>query len=115
MNAHHLAFADNAFAYVVLHLIVSVVPDPVACVREAVRVLNVGGTLSIFDKFLPDDTQPSPGRRLLGGMGNVLFFDLNRQLGPLLANEPLTVQRRENAVLGGTYTITQAIKTEDEG
>lgn len=111
MNAHTLAFDDNSFDYVVLHLIVSVVPDPVACMRAAARVLKVGGTVSIFDKFLPDNTTPSLARRVLGSILNVLFFDFNRQLGPLFETVPLEVQRKENVLLGGTYSIRQAIKT----
>jgi hypothetical protein len=98
----------------VLHLVVSVVPDPVACMHEAARVLKVGGRLSIFDKFLPDHATPSFLSRLGGSIVNVLFFDLNRQLGPLLTPLPLQVQHHEHALLDGTYTITQAVKIADE-
>jgi phosphatidylethanolamine/phosphatidyl-N-methylethanolamine N-methyltransferase len=112
MNAQGLAFADASFDYVVLHLVVAVVPDPIVCMQEAVRVLKVGGTLSIFDKFLPGNATPSLARRMLSRAANVLFSDLNRQLGPLLAPAPLEVQRQEDAGLGGAYTISQAVKLQ---
>jgi len=58
-----LPFADAQFDCVVLHLIVAVVPEPQRCLSEAARVLNPGGTIMIFDKFLHPD-QRAPLRRL---------------------------------------------------
>ncbi|WP_291992312.1 class I SAM-dependent methyltransferase [Candidatus Accumulibacter sp. ACC003] len=58
-DAQRLPFADGSFEHLVLHLILAVVPDPVACLRETARVLAPGGRVLIFDKFL------QPGQRAL--------------------------------------------------
>jgi phosphatidylethanolamine/phosphatidyl-N-methylethanolamine N-methyltransferase len=60
MNAEALGFPSATFDCVLLHLILAVVPDPVACAREAARVLKIGGRVSVFDKFLSDEATPSP-------------------------------------------------------
>jgi len=52
-NSESLPFADDFFGHVVLHLIVAVVPRPERALAEAVRVTKAGGTLLVFDKFLP--------------------------------------------------------------
>jgi phosphatidylethanolamine/phosphatidyl-N-methylethanolamine N-methyltransferase len=84
MNAHLLGFPSAMFDCVLLHLVLAVVPHPVACAWEAARVLKVGGRSSIFDKFLPDDESHPPLRRALNVVTNAAFSDINRQLGPLL-------------------------------
>lgn len=65
MDAQQLAYADDQFDVVVGSLILSVVPNPVQCLDEMLRVIRPGGQLIIFDKFSPKDGQrPSIVQRL---------------------------------------------------
>jgi len=65
MDGQSLTFASGQFDAVVLNLIVAVIPDPVACMREAARVLKPSGRIVIFDKFLQEQHSPSVMRRVL--------------------------------------------------
>lgn len=100
MDGERLDFTDASFDHVVLHLILAVMPNPRACVREVRRVLKPGGTVSIFDKFVPDGTTPSLPRRALNSIANVAFSDITRSLGPLLEAGGLEMVRREERMLG---------------
>jgi ubiquinone/menaquinone biosynthesis C-methylase UbiE len=51
-DAQRLPFRDSSFDSVVLHLILTVVPEPTLCIAEVARVLRPGGQVFIFDKFL---------------------------------------------------------------
>ena len=108
MNGQELAFADATFDYILLHLILAVVPDPHACIREAARVLKPGGRISIFDKFLPDHASASSRRRVLNRATHFLFSDINRQLGPLLASAGLVTLHDEPVMMQGAYRIVIA-------
>jgi ubiquinone/menaquinone biosynthesis C-methylase UbiE len=110
MDAHGLDFPDQSFDAVVLHLILAVVPDPHAAIREAARVLRPGGRVGVFDKFLRDGGRPSLVRRAAGAVVNVLATDVNRQLGPLLDVAGLVLERREPALLGDLFVAALARK-----
>lgn len=77
-DAHDLPFEDGSFDVVFLHLILSVVPDPEAVATETARVLAPGGDVSVYDKFIPEGTEPSLLRRALNPMARFLFSDLTR-------------------------------------
>lgn len=63
-DVQQLDLPDASFDAVVLHLILAVVPNPVACLREAARIARPGAHLLILDKFLRPD-RPAPLRRLI--------------------------------------------------
>lgn len=110
MNGQQVALADGTFDAVLLHLILAVIPDPVACAREAARLLRPGGRAAIFDKWLPEGARPSPARRAANAVASLAFSDINRQLGPILAATDLRLTHQEPAGLGGTYQVSLAVR-----
>lgn len=111
-DARSLPFADDSFDAVVLHLVLAVVPEPRRVVAEVERVLAPDGRVSVFDKFLSADADPSLPRRALNPVARFLFSDLNRRLEPLLDGTGLAVETR-TSVLGGLYT-TAVVRPTDE-
>ena len=105
MDAQVLDVPDAAFDAVVLHLILAVVPDPVAAIREAARVLKPGGRAVVFDTWVADDRRPSFFRRAANLVASVVATDITRRLGPLVAETPLVLEHREPAGAGGFFSI----------
>lgn len=103
MDGQQLALPDNSYDAVILHLILAVIPDPVACLREAERVLKPQGQIILFDKFLSEESQPSPARRLFGKLTNLLFSDINRKFSAILATTRLELVHNKPAALKGTF------------
>jgi phosphatidylethanolamine/phosphatidyl-N-methylethanolamine N-methyltransferase len=110
MNGQQLEFADNSFDAVILHLILAVIPDPVACIKEVERVLKPGGTVMVFDKFLPDGQKPSILRRFFNQIANTLFSDINRSIGAIVRHTSLSIELNESAALNGTFRIVRLRK-----
>lgn len=106
-DARTLPFDDESFDAVLLHLVLSVVPEPATVVAEAERVLTPEGRVSIFDKFAPPEGNPSLLRRALNPIARLLFADLNRPLEPMVSGTTLQVGTRDS-FLGGLYTVTIA-------
>lgn len=111
MDAQRLALRDASVDCVVLHLALAVVPDPVATIREAARVLRPGGRVVVFDKFLADAARPSLARRAADTVAGMVATRLNRRLGPLLDAAGLRETRREPVGLGGTFVVARAERT----
>lgn len=105
MDGQALPLPPASVDAVILHLIVAVIPAPVACLRETARVLRPGGAVVVFDKFAPDHREPSLPRRLLNLVANAVATDVTRRLGPLLQGTGLRVAHREPAALGGFFEI----------
>lgn len=103
-DARSLPFDDDAFDAVLLHLVLSVVPDPDDVAAEAARLLDPGGRVSIYDKFVPVGSEPSLLRRVVNPVARVLFADLNRRLDPMVADTDLELGPSEG-ILGGLYTV----------
>lgn len=110
MDGQKLEFPDNSFDAVLLHLILAVIPDPVACLQEVERVLKPGGTVMIFDKFLPDGQQPSVFRRIANTVAVILFSDINRSLQNIVSHTSLQVELNEPAAFKGTFRIIKLSK-----
>lgn len=107
MDGQALDLPDESFDAVILHLIVAVIPDPVACLREAARVLKPGGRIAVFDKFLPDGARPTLPRRIANAVSRILFTDINRRMGDILSRSgaPLGVAHDEPALMGGMFRV----------
>lgn len=84
-----LPFADAQFDYVVLHLILAVVPHPEKCLAEAARVLEPGGTIIVFDKFLRPQQRAwlrralNPLTRRIATRMDVVFEEMLREVPQL--------------------------------
>jgi phosphatidylethanolamine/phosphatidyl-N-methylethanolamine N-methyltransferase len=115
MDGQDLPLPDASFDAVVLHLIVAVIPDPVACLREAARVLKPDGRAVVFDKFAPDERPPSIARRIANLLTNALATDITRQLGPLLEQSGFELKHREGAAFGSLFEIARIESRRNQG
>jgi len=107
MDGQELELPDESFDAVLLHLILAVIPDPVACLREASRVLRPGGRVSVFDKFVRAGQRPGLLRRAANLPARLLATNLNRVLEEILtaAAAPLRIEHDEPAGFGGMLRI----------
>jgi ubiquinone/menaquinone biosynthesis C-methylase UbiE len=98
-----LPFPDASFDHAVLHLILAVVPDPFACLRETARVVRRGGTVLVLDKFLRPG-QRAWLRRALTPLMGVVATRLDVVFEELLARVPgFVVESDQPALAGGWF------------
>ena len=110
MDGQSLSFENQYFDKIILHLILAVIPDPFACIHEAFRVLKKGGTVVVFDKFVPKGRDVSWRRKILNFFVNFIASDITRDFESILENSGLTVLSDEEADLNGNFRRIKLIR-----
>ena len=110
-DVQNVPLADATFDVALLALILSVVPDGAACLAETVRLLKPGARAVVFDKFLPEGTRPSLGRRVLNLLTSLFGTDINRTFGPMAKASGCEIVTDEPAAFRGAYRVIVLRKT----
>jgi ubiquinone/menaquinone biosynthesis C-methylase UbiE len=110
MDGQSLGFTDNSFDFVILHLILAVIPDPIACIKESERVLKFGGQVAVFDKFVRKDKKVTSIRRFANLFTNFLFTDITRDFESIVNKTGLTVLTDIDADFNGNFRLTKLTK-----
>jgi len=110
MDGQALDFSDGSFDKVILHLILSVIPNPTACIKEAERVLKTGGTAVVYDKFVRKGAKASLFRRFANLFTNFLFSDITRDFESIASSSGLKVISDVDADLNGNFRIIKMVK-----
>jgi len=108
MDGSTLEFDDETFDVVILHLIVAVIPDPVACLLETERVLTPSGRFTIMDKFVTPGSKTPFFRNLINPLTNALATSVNRDVDQLLETTDLT--KTHHSKLGSIFWLIQGMK-----
>ena len=111
MDGQALHFEDQSFDKIILHLILAVIPDPIACIRETARVLKTGGTIVIFDKFVPKGRKISFRRKFVGFFSNLIATDLTRDAESIIGQSELAIVSDEPADWYGNFRLIKLEKT----
>ncbi|MTI39756.1 class I SAM-dependent methyltransferase [Fulvivirga lutimaris] len=105
MDGQKLEFDDAKFDCIILHLILAVIPDPVACIKEVERVLKPGGKVTVYDKFIPDESELSLGRKIGNLFTNLIATDITRKLSDILKHSNLKRVKTMNGGFKGFFKI----------
>src|SRR5918995_1059866 len=96
MDAQNLTFADDSFDIVYAPYLVSVVPDPVAVVREMRRVCRPGGKIIILNHFRSANAVLSRLERAISPFTVHIGFKSDLDLPAFLAQaglEPVSIEK----------------------
>jgi phosphatidylethanolamine/phosphatidyl-N-methylethanolamine N-methyltransferase len=89
MDAQNLKFPDQTFDVVYAAYVISVVPDPVAALKEMCRVCRVGGHIVLLNHFLSENPVVSKMERLISPMTARMGFRADIDLDLLLSQAGL--------------------------
>lgn len=96
MDATKLKFDDNSFDVVYAPYVISVVPDPVAVVREMSRVCRPGGKIIILNHFRSTNPVMAAVERVISPLTVHIGFTADLDLRGVLAQaqlEPLSIEK----------------------
>lgn len=105
MDGARLALADESVDVVLLHLIVAVITDPLACLREVCRVLKPGGRVAMFDKFKPEGGDAPLLLKLIRPFALALGTDVTVDLDALVRDSGLRLAHREKGFADGLFQV----------
>ncbi|APH05388.1 class I SAM-dependent methyltransferase [Bacillus weihaiensis] len=105
MDAQDMSFQDHQFDIIIGSLILSVVPDPVKCLEEMIRVLKPNGSLIIFDKFIPKNTELSLCKKGMRPLIKLLGTDIGISFETLYEKHinTIIVQEDTDIMFNGMY------------
>jgi ubiquinone/menaquinone biosynthesis C-methylase UbiE len=110
-DSQRLPFRNECFDHAILHLIVAVVPDGEAVLKETARVLKPAGRIFVLDKFLRRGER-APLRRLLNLLTRHVATRTDVVFEQLVEKVPqLHVVKDEPALLGGWFRLIEIQKT----
>lgn len=111
MDGQHLNFSDSTADKIILHLILAVIPDPVACLKECERVLKSGGRITVFDKFVPKGHKLSLLRKMFNPITNLLFSNITRRFESIVSETGLVIESDIPADFNGNFRIIRLRKS----
>lgn len=109
MDGSNLTFESDSFDFVILHLILAVIPDPVGCISETERVLKPGGVCTIMDKFVAPGKKAGILRKLLNFFTELVATSIDRDVDELIAQTTFEKIRHEK--LSSIFWLIQAKKS----
>jgi len=105
-----LAFDDECFDIILMHLILAVVPNPLKALQEASRVLKPSGKILIYDKFLRPG-QRAFLRRLINPVIRRIATRTDVVFEPLLQQcSELKLIRDEPVQINGWFRMIELVK-----
>jgi ubiquinone/menaquinone biosynthesis C-methylase UbiE len=110
MDGHKLEFSNEQFDKIILHLILAVIPDPIACIKECERVLKSNGEIAVFDKFVSADQKISATRKAFNVISNFLFSDITRKIEDILKDTKLIIISYDAADFNGNFRVIKIKK-----
>lgn len=110
MDGQQLNLPDGSVDKIILHLILAVIPDPVACLKECERVLKPGGRITIFDKFVSRGRALSFWRKFFNPVTNLLFSNITRRFESIVSETGLIIESDVPADFNGNFRIIRLLK-----